>query len=56
MNGPLTVWHPNGNLKEESYYINWVAHGPFTFYDEAGNISYTGEYNSGEIKSAKSHK
>ena len=56
MNGPLTVWYPNGNLKEESYYINWVAHGPYTFYDEDGNITYTGEYDNGEIKTAKSHK
>jgi len=49
MNGPLTVWHPNGKIKEESYYINWVAQGPFTFYDEEGNKIYNSEYKDGEV-------
>ena len=55
MNGPLTVWHPNGKLKEESYYINWVAHGPFTFYDEEGEKIYIGEYKDGEVDWFEEH-
>ena len=55
LNGPLTVWHPNGKLKEESYYVNWVAQGPFTFYDEEGEKIYSGEYKDGKVDWAEEH-
>ena len=49
LNGLLTVWHANGKLKEESYHVNWVQHGPFTYYDEEGKKIYSGEYKDGEV-------
>lgn len=42
MNGLLKVYHINGNLKKTGNYINGLANGKFTEYDEAGNK--TAEY------------
>lgn len=42
MNGLLKVYHINGNLKKTGNYLNGLANGKFTEYDEVGNK--TAEY------------
>lgn len=42
LNGKLTAFHINGNIKKTGNYTNGKANGTFTEYDEQGNL--TAEY------------
>jgi len=49
LTGPFKKWFPNGNLQEESNWINWKANGPFTYYDQDGKIIFKGEHKDDKI-------
>ncbi len=46
--GKMTKYHPNGKVKEETYYKDGIPIGKYTCYHENGKKKQTGEYKDGK--------
>ena len=45
--GKWLYWHENGNLKEESHYVNGIYHGKVAYWYENGNKQDEGYFKKG---------
>ena len=50
--GPLTIWHPNGNLAFEGEYDHDVQVGPFTWWHANAQQALSGHYDQGKQQGA----
>ena len=49
LNGPFTLYHPNGKVEQEGTNLNGKSHGEWKFYSEDGVLSSKATYKDDEL-------